>query len=48
MGKDVAKYEVTKGALHFAVDTPLPAALIRKLIRTRLRQIAEKPLAKRR
>jgi len=48
MAKDVENYKVTKGALHFAVDKPLPATLIRKLIRTRLNQMAEKPRAKRR
>jgi uncharacterized protein YdhG (YjbR/CyaY superfamily) len=42
MAKDVEKYEFTRGALHFAADRPLPATLIRKLIKTRLRQIAEK------
>jgi uncharacterized protein YdhG (YjbR/CyaY superfamily) len=48
MPDDVAKYTITKGALHFAVDKPLPATLIRKLIRTRLGQIAEKSRTRRR
>ncbi len=47
MAKDVEKYQITKGALHFAVDKPLPATLIRKLIKTRLNQIAERARAKR-
>lgn len=32
---ELAKYEKTKSSLHFAVDKPLPKALIRKLIRVR-------------
>ncbi len=48
MPDDVAKYTITKGALHFAVDKPLPATLIRKLIKTRLSQIAEESRSKRR
>lgn len=47
MAKDIEKYKTSKGALHFAVDKPLPAAIIRKLIETRLNQIAEKPRTKR-
>jgi uncharacterized protein YdhG (YjbR/CyaY superfamily) len=31
----VAKYEMTKGALHFAIDKPLPKTLLRKLIKAR-------------
>jgi uncharacterized protein YdhG (YjbR/CyaY superfamily) len=42
MAEDVAKYTITKGSLHFAIDKPLPATLLRKLIRIRLNQIAEK------
>jgi hypothetical protein len=30
---------MTKGALHFAVDRPLPRTLVRKLIRARLAEI---------
>jgi uncharacterized protein YdhG (YjbR/CyaY superfamily) len=29
-------YEMTKSSLHFPVDSPLPKALVEKLIRTRL------------
>jgi uncharacterized protein YdhG (YjbR/CyaY superfamily) len=32
--KDLAKYEGTKGALHFSA--PLPATLVRKLLKTRI------------
>jgi len=36
--EDVASYTTTKGTLQFAVDKPLPKALIRKLIATRRRE----------
>jgi uncharacterized protein YdhG (YjbR/CyaY superfamily) len=36
LAKDVAAYEQTKGSLHFSPDAPLPAALVRKLIKTRI------------
>lgn len=35
---DLACYTMTKGSLHFAVDTPLPKSLVQKLIAARLRQ----------
>jgi uncharacterized protein YdhG (YjbR/CyaY superfamily) len=38
LGPDVAGYTQTKGSLHFPVDTPLPRALVAKLIDARLRQ----------
>jgi uncharacterized protein YdhG (YjbR/CyaY superfamily) len=34
LAADVAGYSQTKGALHF--DKPLPAALVRKLVKTRM------------
>ena len=36
---ETAKYEQTKGSLHFAIDKPLPKTLVRKLVTTRLRQL---------
>ena len=36
---DVAPYVTTKGSLHFAVDAPLPKALVKKLIAVRMRQL---------
>jgi uncharacterized protein YdhG (YjbR/CyaY superfamily) len=36
---DLAKYEVTKGAIHFPIGKPLPARLVRKLVRARLAEI---------
>ncbi len=35
---ELSGYTQTKGALHFAVDTPLPRALVAQLIDVRLRQ----------
>jgi uncharacterized protein YdhG (YjbR/CyaY superfamily) len=35
---DVAPYATSKGALQFAVDTPLPTALVEKLVRVRMDQ----------
>ena len=39
MGDDVAKFEQTKGSLHFAIDKPLPKRLVKKLVTTRMRQL---------
>ena len=36
--EDLAPYEHTKGALRFPVDSPLPAALVNKLIAVRISQ----------
>ncbi|HEX6539667.1 MAG TPA: DUF1801 domain-containing protein [Candidatus Dormibacteraeota bacterium] len=38
-GDELAAYGGTKSALHFPVDRPLPAALVKKLVATRLEQI---------
>ena len=37
--KELAKYEVTKGAVHFDLDKPLSKALLTKMIRVRVDQI---------
>ena len=39
LGDAVKGYTYTKGSLHFPIDRPLPKALVRKLIATRLKQI---------
>ncbi|HVH94279.1 MAG TPA: DUF1801 domain-containing protein [Nocardioidaceae bacterium] len=36
---DVAGYQKTKGSLHFSVDKPLPATLVKKLITARMREL---------
>jgi uncharacterized protein YdhG (YjbR/CyaY superfamily) len=38
LSDDLAGYTMTNGSLHFPLDQPLPRALVRKLIGTRLRQ----------
>lgn len=38
LAAELAGYEKSSGALRFAVDTPLPAHLVRKLIHVRLHQ----------
>ena len=35
----LAGYEMTKSALHFPVDRPLPKALVRRLIAVRLGEL---------
>ncbi len=44
---DVAAYEQTKGALHFDPRRPLPVALVRKLLKARIAETAEKNAPKR-
>jgi len=37
LSDDLAGYTMTKGALHFPVDHPLPKTLVKKLVAVRLR-----------
>lgn len=39
MGKELAKYSVTKGTIHFDLDKPFPKPLLKKILLTRLQQI---------
>jgi uncharacterized protein YdhG (YjbR/CyaY superfamily) len=39
LGDDVARYEKTKGSLHFAIDKRLPKRLVKKLVTTRMREL---------
>jgi uncharacterized protein YdhG (YjbR/CyaY superfamily) len=39
LSEDVAGYERTPGSLHFPIDKPLPKALVKKLIATRLIEV---------
>jgi uncharacterized protein YdhG (YjbR/CyaY superfamily) len=39
LAEDLAPYVTTSGALHFAVDSPLPKELLEKLIETRIAQL---------
>jgi uncharacterized protein YdhG (YjbR/CyaY superfamily) len=38
LSDDLAGYERTEGSLHFPIDQPLPKALVKKLIASRLNQ----------
>jgi uncharacterized protein YdhG (YjbR/CyaY superfamily) len=47
--KDELKgYEQTKGSIHFSLDKPFPKALLKKIIKARLRQIEEAALERKR
>jgi len=39
LADDLGGYTMTKSALHFPVDRPLPKALVKKLIRVRLAEV---------
>lgn len=43
---ELAGYAVSKGSMQFAVDKPLPKALVKKLIRVRLAEIELQKAAK--
>ena len=36
---DVAPYETSKGSLKFAINSPLPTRLVKKLIHTRMEEL---------
>lgn len=44
--KETAKYDQSKGTLRFDIGKPLPEALVRKLIRVRIKQLIEKNASK--
>jgi uncharacterized protein YdhG (YjbR/CyaY superfamily) len=46
LSDDLAGYESTPGSLHFPIDKPLPKALVKKLIATRLRQVRGRSIDK--
>lgn len=37
--KELKNYETTKGCIHFRPDKPLPATLVRKLVKARIAEI---------
>ncbi len=41
LGDELGGYTMTKSALHFPIDRPLPASLVKKLIAARLDQIGQ-------
>ena len=36
---ELGRYEQTKGSIHFPVDRPFPATLLRRILRARIREI---------
>jgi len=36
--KELASYQIAKGTIRFTADKPLPAALVRKLVKARIAQ----------
>jgi uncharacterized protein YdhG (YjbR/CyaY superfamily) len=39
LAEETAGYDGTKGSLHFAIDHPLPKAMVSRLVTTRLREL---------
>jgi len=37
-GRELKKYSTSKGTIRFSPDEPLPATLVKKLVRTRIRE----------
>lgn len=37
--RELASYETTRGTIHFTPDKPLPATLVKKLVRARIEEI---------
>ena len=37
-GKELAKYKTTKSAIHFPLDEKFPVALVKKLLRARIKR----------
>jgi uncharacterized protein YdhG (YjbR/CyaY superfamily) len=42
LAKELEGYTTSKGTIHFPTDKPLPTALIKKVVRTRVAQIEAK------
>jgi uncharacterized protein YdhG (YjbR/CyaY superfamily) len=41
MKDELAQYEQTKGSIHFDIDRPFPKGLLERIIKERLKQMAE-------
>lgn len=44
--EELKNYSTSKGTIHFTVDKPLPVALVKKIIKARMKENEEKVLAK--
>ena len=44
--ESLAAYEGTKGSVHFPHDKPMPLALIKQIVKFRIKQLSEKSMAK--
>ena len=40
--KDLKDFRVSKGTIHFSVDKPLPAALLKKMVKARIAEMESK------
>lgn len=43
---EIFRFEVSKGTVRFPADKPLPASLLKKIVKARLTQMSEKAAAK--
>jgi uncharacterized protein YdhG (YjbR/CyaY superfamily) len=48
LSDELTGYKSTPGSLHFPIDKPLPKALVKKLIATRVKEIRRRAAGKRR
>jgi uncharacterized protein YdhG (YjbR/CyaY superfamily) len=46
LSNDLVGYESTEGSLHFPIDKPLPKALVKKLIASRLNEVRRRAIDK--
>ena len=42
LGEQLKAYTVSKGTIHFPIDKPLPSALLKRIIKARLREVGGK------
>jgi len=45
---DLSKYETTKGSIHFSLSRPLPAALVRRIVKARIAENEARQASRRR